>query len=185
MRHMVVALVLAAVPLASCEREQREFVAAPPPAPQEEIALSTIAPVGEPEIRVSGKGKEFEGNAYHVAEGKRLFTAMNCKGCHFNGGGGMGPALMDDRWIYGSAIENIVATIREGRPNGMPSFRGRIPEDQIWELAAYVRSVGGFVRKDVAPSRSDDLNPGPAENRMPQRQPYNGGTPPAPAARTP
>jgi cytochrome c oxidase cbb3-type subunit 3 len=43
---------------------------------------------------------------------------------------------MDEKWIYGDAIENIVATIREGRPNGMPSFRGRIPDDQIWQIAA-------------------------------------------------
>lgn len=38
--------------------------------------------------------------------------------------------------LLGDAIENIVQTINEGRPNGRPSFRGRIPEEQIWEIAA-------------------------------------------------
>ena len=80
-----------------------------------------------------------------MSQGKQLFTWFNCTGCHANGGGGSGPPLMDDNWIYGGSIENIVATIREGRPNGMPSFRGRIPDDQIWEIAAYVRSMGGNV----------------------------------------
>jgi mono/diheme cytochrome c family protein len=27
---------------------------------------------------------------------------------------------MDDKWLYGSEPENIVASILEGRPNGMP-----------------------------------------------------------------
>ena len=62
-----------------------------------------------------------------IAAGKQLFSAMNCVGCHFNGGGGMGPPLMDNIWIYGNSIENIAATIREGRPNGMPSFRAFCP----------------------------------------------------------
>ena len=73
---------------------------------------------------------------------------------------------MDGRWIYGGEIENIVATIREGRPNGMPSFRGKIPDQQIWELAAFVRSLSGNVPKDAATSRNDDMNAHPAENRM-------------------
>ena len=39
----------------------------------------------------------------------------------------------------------------------MPSFGGRIPDDQVWQLVAYVRSMSGQLRKDVAPSRSDEL----------------------------
>ena len=70
----------------------------------------------------------FQDNAYGISEGKRLFESFNCVGCHSHGGGGMGPALMDDRWIYGSRPENIYATILEGRPNGMPSFgAARLP----------------------------------------------------------
>ena len=54
----------------------------------------------------------------------------------------MGPALMDDKWIYGGEIQQIAATMLQGRPNGMPSFRDRIPEEQVWQIAAYVRSMG-------------------------------------------
>ena len=74
---------------------------------------------------------------------------------------------MDDNWIYGSSIENIHATIRDGRPNGMPSFRGKIPDDQIWQIAAYVRSLAGNASSGSAPGRNDDMMPHPAENRLP------------------
>jgi hypothetical protein len=61
----------------------------------------------------------------------------------------MGPPLMDDQWIYGSAPANVVATILEGRPNGMPAFRGKIPDHQAMQIAAYVRSMSGLLAKDV------------------------------------
>jgi cytochrome c oxidase cbb3-type subunit III len=80
-------------------------------------------------------------NAQAVTEGKRLFGAYNCSGCHSNGGGGMGPALMDDEWIYGGRLEQIHQTLVEGRPNGMPAWGGKIPDPQLWEIAAYVRSM--------------------------------------------
>jgi cytochrome c oxidase cbb3-type subunit 3 len=99
----------------------------------------------------------YEENAYAVAQGKRLFVWFNCVGCHGHGGGGMGPALMDDNWIYGHEPQNIFQTIVQGRPNGMPSFRDRISEQQIWQLVAYVRSMSGLLRHDVLPGRSDTL----------------------------
>ena len=77
-----------------------------------------------------------------LAEGKRLYTWFNCAGCHgANGGGGMGPPFAGGDWIYGGDPENLYASIAQGRPNGMPTFGGRIPDDQIWKLAAYVRSL--------------------------------------------
>ena len=83
---------------------------------------------------------KYEGSAYAVGEGKRLYSAYNCVGCHAHGGGAIGPALMDAEWIYGSRPEQIYSDIVQGRPNGMPSFAGKIPDYQVWELVAYVRS---------------------------------------------
>ena len=65
-------------------------------------------------------GTRFEGNKSAIAAGKELFGQMNCTGCHFNGGGGMGPALMSGHWRYGGRIDQIYASIAQGRPNGMP-----------------------------------------------------------------
>jgi cytochrome c oxidase cbb3-type subunit III len=76
-----------------------------------------------------------------VNTGKRLFQQYNCSGCHSNGGGGMGPDLMDDEWIYGSRLEQIHQTLVDGRPNGMPSWGNKVPDQQLWQLAAYVRSM--------------------------------------------
>ena len=168
--------------IAACEREDREF--RPNPAStetDEKIALSTISAGPAPPVEnPSGLGEQYEGNAYHVAQGKKYYAWFNCVGCHHQGGGGSGPALIDDKWIYGAEIENIVSTIREGRPNGMPSFRGKIPDEQIWQIAAYVRSMGRYIRKDVAPGRNDDMQARPSENRLPPSSPVPGGNvPPA------
>jgi len=179
-------LVLPYLALTACEREDREYRSSPVTTQAEEkIALSPISPgPAAPVERRSGIGKDYEENAFHVAQGKKLYVWFNCNGCHANGGGGSGPALMDDRWIYGGQIENIVQTIREGRPNGMPSFRGKVPDDQIWQIAAYVRSMGRNVPKDAAAGRNDDMDPGPAELRRPPGNVVEGGEIP-PSAQMP
>jgi cytochrome c oxidase cbb3-type subunit 3 len=118
-------------------------------------------------------------NAYAVAEGKRLFSQFNCVGCHALGGGAIGPALMDEEWIYGSAPENIFASIVEGRPNGMPAFGGKIVTTQVWQLVAYVRSLSGRIRKDVAPGRDDALQAKAQEQATTEEQPRQSFTPPA------
>ena len=78
---------------------------------------------------------------------------------------------MDDKWIYGHEPANIYASIVQGRPNGMPSFGGHVPEDQVWQLVAYIRSMSGQLRSDVAPARSDSLSPGKPEQRRERETP--------------
>lgn len=119
----------------------------------------------------------FQDNAWGISEGKRLFDSYNCSGCHSHGGGGMGPALMDDKWIYGSRPENIFSTIVEGRPNGMPSFRGKITDAQIWQLVAFVESMNGQSSLDSLPGRSDHLAGGTPENARPAQAPHQTGSP--------
>jgi cytochrome c oxidase cbb3-type subunit 3 len=157
-------ILLAAMALGglACEREKREqpiaaAVGRPPVAMQTEIspgkALEPVAAMNP-----------YQGNAYAMNEGKRLYSWFNCVGCHAHGGGGMGPPLMDARWIYGAQPENIHSTIVEGRPNGMPSFQGKIPDHQVWQLVAYVRSMAGLAPKDAAPGRNDQMHVGRPEN---------------------
>jgi mono/diheme cytochrome c family protein len=83
----------------------------------------------------------YENNPSALAEGKRLYHWYNCSGCHFAGGGGIGPPLMDDDWIYGEEPQNILASIMEGRPDGMPSYRGKLPQDHALKIVAYVLSL--------------------------------------------
>ncbi|HEX6643231.1 MAG TPA: c-type cytochrome [Gemmatimonadales bacterium] len=77
-----------------------------------------------------------------AAEGEQLYNAMNCTGCHGAlGGGGIGPPFADADWIYGGEPSQIFASIAQGRPNGMPSFGGRLPSESIWKVVAYVRTL--------------------------------------------
>ena len=167
-------LAVALATLGGCEREERHFEAEIQN--QSVNASSVRESLNQPAMAQSGYVRSasknismYDDNAYAVNEGKRLFRWYNCSGCHANGGGSIGPALMDSAWVYGSDPASIFATIMQGRPNGMPSFGGHIPEDQVWKIVAYVRSMGGGLRTDVAPSRGDSIYPGKPENfRSPQ-----------------
>ncbi len=84
----------------------------------------------------------YGGNAVAQTEGRRLFVKYNCAGCHGgHAGGGMGPSLRDEAWIYGGDDPHIFNTIVEGRAHGMPSWGGKIQDSQIWQLVAYIRSL--------------------------------------------
>ena len=95
----------------------------------------------QPISTVDPRAAAYYNNAAAVMAGQRLFQQYNCSGCHSNGGGGMGPDLMDDQWIYGSRLEQIHQTLAQGRPNGMPAWGNKVPDQQLWQLAAYVRSM--------------------------------------------
>src|SRR5215210_3521784 len=96
--------------LCACEREQRHFRESPPNAqPAGLVRTSTLQP--GPTLDSTHLGNVYQENAYAVTEGQQLFNWYNCSGCHANGGGGMGPPLIDDQWIYGSAPEQVYQTI--------------------------------------------------------------------------
>ena len=139
---------LALVLLAGCDREERGLKHQPKPETMSHVAS------GDP------RSKEYENNAFQMAQGQRLFMWMNCVGCHAHGGGGMGPPLMDNKWRYGGRMEDIVYSILNGRPNGMPPWKGRVTEQQAWQLASYVRSLSAQPRQDVLYSRSDEMSIG-------------------------
>ena len=134
------------------------------------VRVSALEP-GESEHNAPVKSP-YQDNAWGISEGKRLYSAYNCSGCHgLNGGGAIGPPLMDDLWIYGSHPDQIYASISQGRPDGMPSFCGHIPTQQIWQLVAYVEAMSGQVKSTTAPSRNDDLSAAKSESRRPPQVP--------------
>src|SRR5690242_8929178 len=117
-RSTIALTLLLAVSLPACKREDRGFRVSPPNAvAPDAVRLDPIEAGGsEPQPPVSNM---YEENAYALSEGQRLFDSYNCSGCHAHGGGGMGPPLMDDKWIYGSEPQQVYSTIMQGRPNGM------------------------------------------------------------------
>jgi len=136
----VVALAFAFV-LAACRQEERRFRETPSRAGAGPIAQGDLRPGGV--TPGASAPNPYEGNAHAIAEGKRLFAWFNCNGCHFAGGGGIGPALMDLKWIYGSEPAQIFSSIVEGRPDGMPAFRERLDDQQVWQLVSYIQTLGG------------------------------------------
>jgi cytochrome c oxidase cbb3-type subunit III len=160
----------------ACKREQRKFTQPPSTFKSYDVTMSDIHP-GAAGVQ-QPVNNDSEDRAYDANEGKRLYTQYNCSGCHFNGGGGIGPPLMDALWIYGDRSENIYSTIVEGRPNGMPSFRRKIPDNQVLQIAAYVRSMSGQLRKDVAPTRNDTMNARRSEQRTERKTPQQSTAPP-------
>jgi cytochrome c oxidase cbb3-type subunit III len=167
--------VLAVSLMIACEREKREF--------QQSGVVPQTTPVtdlypggGQPH---GPEHSQYEENAYALSQGKMLFSSYNCSGCHANGGGGMGPALMDDQWIYGYEPDQVYKTILEGRPNGMPTFRGKISDEQLKQIAAYVRSMSGQAPKAAAPGRDDHMSGKPAESSTEKRSPKDSTLPPS------
>jgi len=105
---------------------------------QEQAAIGPIPGVGEPEPQQN----PVAGDANARQNGRNLFVTMNCSGCHgTHAGGGMGPSLRDESWIYGGNAGDIFSSIAQGRANGMPAWGTMLPEQSIWNITAYIESL--------------------------------------------
>jgi cbb3-type cytochrome c oxidase subunit III len=78
-----------------------------------------------------------------IEAGQALFVGkLGCYGCHGQaGGGGMGPSLADNNWIYGGDEASIHESLVNGRPNGMPAFAEAATDEELWQVVAFVRSL--------------------------------------------
>jgi cytochrome c oxidase cbb3-type subunit 3 len=102
--------------------------------------------------------------------GMKDFDAFNCSGCHAaNAGGGMGPSLSNDRWIYRSSPANIYLTIVQGRSAGMPAFGAMLPDRTVWELVAYIQSISQKPGKNFGDTTSLSP-PSPGYEQVPAGQ---------------
>ena len=170
-RIRIAALLLIAA-VAGCSREQRHATGTPGlPATPIGGSSDTIFPGNAAPPPLDARAAAYEGNAAAIAKGQQLFSQMNCVGCHSHGGGGMGPPLMDAKWRYGGRIDQIAATIYEGRPNGMPAWRDKLTQEQIWQLAAYVRTLSGLEPKDAVSARADTMSNTPPQTQISARKP--------------
>jgi len=96
-----------------------------------------------------------------VEEGHKLFLSLNCAGCHgYDAKGNMGPDLTDPDWRYGGTPIEVYKSIYEGRPQGMPAWGSTLPADSVWQLVAYIQSLGGTF---PAPPPGVAKAPGTAE----------------------
>ncbi|HET9636237.1 MAG TPA: c-type cytochrome [Gemmatimonadaceae bacterium] len=102
-----------------------------------------ILPAGFPlSVKPIEVKNPYEGDKKAISTGGQLFIAYNCLDCHgAEGSGAMGPSFQDGRWHFGGTPAEVFESIYQGRPDGMPAWGGRISNDQIWMLTAYVRSL--------------------------------------------
>ena len=111
-----------------------------------------------------------------VTAGEALFQSYGCSGCHRPGSTVKAPSLVglwqhpvpleqggtliaDDSYIRGKILEpngNKIA----GYKQNMPSYKGKIAEDDLIRIVAYVKSLGrpdDSGTLDSAPDRSKDM----------------------------
>jgi cytochrome c-L len=85
----------------------------------------------------------YDGDAEAIAAGKELYNA-NCQVCHgASGEGRMGVSLIDDKLAYLRVATDagMFEAIYGGAAGAMRPFKGRLTQDQILHVIAYVRSL--------------------------------------------
>lgn len=88
-----------------------------------------------------------------IKRGQNLF-ALSCGYCHGLDahGGGRGPDLTSGRWTHGESDAALLQTITKGVPGtDMPSCN--CPEEEAWELIAFLRSLSTNTATAVAGDR--------------------------------
>jgi cytochrome c oxidase cbb3-type subunit 3 len=113
-----------------------------PPEQLLRVPVTGVYPGGNPAGLNPDMQNPLQDDPDAVARGAKDFDAFNCSGCHMaRGGGGMGPALSNARWLYRDSPANIYLSIAQGRSAGMPAFGAMLPDRTLWELVAYVKSI--------------------------------------------
>jgi cytochrome c oxidase cbb3-type subunit III len=145
---LVLSALCAGVGASCAAAEDEPAVAVAPPRP--DVPVGPVA--GVEANAVDEEPNPFAEDEDAMADGRRFFLAYNCAGCHGDhGGGGMGPSLRDEAWIYGGSHAQIADSIAEGRAFGMPSWEKMLTPAQIWQITAYLRSMR-TTREPQAPA---------------------------------
>ena len=93
-----------------------------------------------------------------LAEGKAVYTAMNCFTCHgVNGeGNAIGPNLTDKHWIHGCDFESVYEIVKNGEPSkGMTAFKAQISDTKIKQVSSYVLSLIGSNPANAKEAQGD------------------------------
>ena len=130
--------------------QEKQWASQAPPKKADPEALDLTALAAKPEI---------------VEAGRKVFMST-CASCHGNNAEGkIGPCLTDSVWKYGNEDKDILATIRKGRPGGMPAWGSFLKPDQVAAAATYVHSIGNTTATPAnatTPSPSASATPAPS-----------------------
>jgi mono/diheme cytochrome c family protein len=102
------------------------------------LLVPLTAAIGQPK-----KLNPFTGKAEAIQQGRTLYLQHGCGACHgVMGGGGMGMPLLDDVWKFGSDDETVFKVIKgQIDAQTMPKIWGALPDDDVWKMIAYIRSI--------------------------------------------
>jgi len=106
----------------------------------EKRSIGPQAPLTPPSGPDDPRAKVIETNAYQISDGGRLFRWHGCDQCHTETSPGAANLTRFGR-RYGGTTVQLYASIAHGRPDGMPAYADKVASQQIWQLAAYVRSL--------------------------------------------
>jgi mono/diheme cytochrome c family protein len=120
----------------------------PAPGPGQNVTRQSATSASNPVVSTPGS----------IAAGKRAYDA-NCAACHGNVAQGavkagmtisiieeqhgkQPPDLTDDQWDHGSSDGDIFSVTKRGLPpTMMAGFDGRIPDEDIWNIINYLRTL--------------------------------------------
>lgn len=117
------------------EEYQMELVAAE----KQSAERTTEAGISIDETNVEVSTDESE-----LANGGKIY-ARACAVCHApDGGGGIGPNLVDEYWLHGGTIKDIFKTIKYGVPDkGMISWQSQLSSSDMRDVSSFIFSLKG------------------------------------------
>jgi mono/diheme cytochrome c family protein len=136
------------------------FAQEKPATPAKGDQAENLTPLGRVENAPKGTLKNpYTDNKQAIEAGRGLFFGYGCNGCHGGtGGGGMGPPINNEVWIYGSDDDTLFRLITLGSDElqkrgyfrqGMEAVVAPMPpvgqlvksDGDLWKIIAFVRSV--------------------------------------------
>lgn len=148
----MVVLVIAGTGVACAEE-----TAPPAPGPQKS---AVVTPLERVQSTAKGQLKNpYTGDADAIKEGRTMFLSYSCNGCHGGtGGGGMGPPVNNEVWVYGSDDDTLFRLVTLGSDElqkqgyfrkGMETVVAPMPpvgqlvdsDEHLWKIIAFIRSV--------------------------------------------
>ncbi len=107
----------------------------------------------EPHTHEAGQAltNPVEATSASVARGRQRYV-FSCRQCHGNTGkgdgdmshaGGVPSDFTDAVWQHGASDGEIFLVIRDGVTADMLGYEGQIPDEDLWNLVNYIKSLAG------------------------------------------
>jgi mono/diheme cytochrome c family protein len=105
--------------------------------------LAALAALAQDSNSTVKKLNPYTGKPEAIQQGRTLWLQYGCSGCHgVGGGGGMAKPVIDGKWKFGGDDETLYKLIKgQIDAQTMPKIFEGMPDDDLWKIVAYVRSI--------------------------------------------